>query len=93
MAAVPAAATLLLATLALNNPATKLAHKNKNQQKPTTSLPSNIWVDKPQNTALRDDRLEGVRDTRGIDTYLRETYAREAAGHPGVRLAAVSAAS
>lgn len=92
MAAVPVAATLLVAAIALSNsPAASLAHKNKKQQKQKTSLPSNMWVDTPQNTALRNDRVDGAQSTREIDEHVRETYKREAASHPGVHLAAVSA--
>lgn len=48
--------------------------------------PSQMWVDRPINTALRND-AKGNNPTE-IDRYLRQTYMTEAAAHPGVRLVA-----
>lgn len=48
--------------------------------------PSQMWVDRPQNTTLRND-AQG-QDPHAIDAYLREIYSREATCHPGVRLVA-----
>ena len=49
--------------------------------------PSQMWVDRPQNTVLRDDTVKGglVED---IDAYIRSTYKKEAECHPGVQLVA-----
>ena len=51
--------------------------------------PSLMWVDKAENTTLRND-AQGDTPTE-IDAYLRDTYLREAAQHPGVRLVAHAA--
>ena len=51
--------------------------------------PSQMWVDRPENTVLRND-AKG-RTPVQIDRYLRQTYATEAAMHPGVRLVAGTA--
>ena len=50
-------------------------------------MPSQMWVDRPMNTILRND-LIGGDNPHAIDEYLRKTYASEAATHPGVRLVA-----
>lgn len=51
--------------------------------------PSQLWVDKPVNTTLRNDAGAIRNDTTaGIASYLKETYMREARTHPGVRLVA-----
>ena len=75
-------------------PASKsLATQNKTQQRPggvPQALPRNMWVDRAVNTALRND-AQG-RTPHGIDAYLKNTYAAEAAQHPGVRLVAASMA-
>ena len=50
------------------------------------TMPSQIWVDRPQNTVLRNDAVGN--DPHEVDAYLRQIYYREAALHPGVRLVA-----
>lgn len=45
-----------------------------------------MWVDRPINTVLRNDAQ--ANSTTGIDRYIRQTYMKEAASHPGVRLVA-----
>jgi hypothetical protein len=58
------------------------------QQAPNSKRvgPSQMWVDRAVNTALRND-AQGD-DPMAIDRYIRSTYAAEAATHPGVRLVA-----
>lgn len=94
-------ALLALAATVLNSSsktATTLALQNSQQQKlgghtltrPTG--PTQMWVDRPQNTTLRND-AKCCDSVDEIDRYLRKTYATEAATHPGVRLVAEYAAA
>ena len=53
--------------------------------------PQQIWVDKPVNTALRNDAKGS--NPRQIADYLSGVYQTEAAQHPGVRLVAHAAGS
>ena len=48
--------------------------------------PSQMWVDRPINTSLRND-AQGQTPEQ-IEAYLQRTYASEASVHPGVRLVA-----
>jgi hypothetical protein len=48
--------------------------------------PSQMWVDRPINTVLRNDAQ--ADNPAKIDSYIRQTYMTEAASHPGVRLVA-----
>ena len=65
------------------------------------TLPSQMWVDKSENTVLRNDsecckftkECCSGRDFRQIDNYMKQTYQAEAATHPGVRLVADMAAA
>ena len=49
------------------------------------STPHQIWLDRPINTHGRNDLLPEPR-MEAIDAYVRDTYAAEAATHPGVAL-------
>ena len=53
-----------------------------------TNFGTSIWVDRPVNTALRND---AVGNNPGqIQAWVKRTYATEAAVHPGVQLVANS---
>lgn len=49
------------------------------------TMASQIWVDKAQNTALRNDTVDTPYPD-AIDKHVKATYAVECAMHPGVRL-------
>ena len=70
-------------------PASRLARANVRQQEPSGLTPQQIWVDKPVNTALRNDAQGST--PRQIHDYLERVYEKEAAQHPGVRLVAHAA--
>ena len=70
-------------------PSSRLARANVRQQEPSGLTPQQIWVDKPVNTALRNDAVGNT--PRAIHDYLDGVYEKEAAQHPGVRLVAHAA--
>ena len=89
----PTLAAVALAALVLSQSAAKFAAKSSLPgqtpgghaiERPTR--PSQMWIDKPVNTALRNDAIG--RNSTEIDNYLRQQYMREAAAHPGVHLVA-----
>ena len=87
LAAIALGVTMLSSTPAKK--AAKTAHKGQTPgghhlTRPTG--PSQMWVDRPINTVLRNDAQ--ANSTTGIDRYIRQTYMKEAASHPGVRLVA-----
>lgn len=90
------AAVALVATMLSQSQKAKCAATVKSQtpgghhtDRPTG--PSQMHVDPPQRTALRND---AVGETPAeIDAYLRGTYAREACSHPGVQSVAGKAAA
>ena len=47
--------------------------------------PTQIWVDSPMHTLLRDDTLGGA-SLKGAQRYVHNQYVREAEEHPGVHL-------
>ena len=53
-----------------------------------TNFGTSIWVDRPVNTALRNDAVGNNPDQ--IQAFLKRTYTTEAAVHPGVQLVANS---
>ena len=93
MTLVTIAAIALIGTMLMNQKSPKkIAQQTFNSQVPgghsltRPTQPSQMWVDRPHNTILRNDAQSD--NVHGIDAYLRGTYTREAAVHPGVRLVA-----
>ena len=91
----PAIALVALGAVMLNTHSKPAVQATKQAQRGMTpgghhltrpTGPSQMWVDKPQNTGLRND-AKGRNPTE-IDHYMRKTYMTEAATHPGVRLVA-----
>lgn len=103
MSVVPivAGALLIYAAVSASAPA-KTAARTLSKQTPggNTSRPSQLWIDRPINTLMRDDTVRCETDDAGVETcvtqgqidnYIRQTYMTEAAQHPGVRLVADAA--
>jgi len=86
------AAGALLVMILSQSPAKKAVKSAHSGQTPgghyltRPTGPSQMWVDRPVNTVLRNDVQ--ADDPTGIDRYIRQTYMTEAASHPGVRLVA-----
>ena len=81
--------TMLISASKPANRAVRSAHSGQtpgghSMDRPTG--PSQMWVDRPINTVLRNDARGG--NFEAINAYIRDTYATEAASHPGVRLVA-----
>lgn len=86
------AAVALAATVLMQPPAKKAARSALGGQTPgghsltRPTGPSQMWVDRPINTVLRNDAKGSNTDQ--IDRHIRQTYMTEASMHPGVRLVA-----
>ena len=55
---------------------------------PSTGTVSQLWIDTPTNTVLRDDSSMIEPTLQGAAQYLRDQYRAESAAHPGVNLVA-----
>ena len=92
MAAVPIAMTALASYLVYHNVVKPKWSPPKQTEyltcgaQPATA--HNIWIDKPVNTILRNDRDPAGQTPTQIQTYLRNIAATEASLHPGVQLVA-----
>jgi hypothetical protein len=103
MSVVPivAGALLIYATAVNVSAPAKTAARTLSKQTPGgNTRQSQLWIDRPINTLMRDDTVRCETDDAGVETcvtqgqidnYIRQTYMTEAAQHPGVRLVADAA--
>ena len=87
----PSLALIALVATALNSqtPAKRAVKTAPSGQTPggqPVGRPSQMWVDRPINTVLRNDAKGD--NPAAIDSYIRTPYMTEASTHPGVRLVA-----
>jgi hypothetical protein len=75
----------------MNQPKPIQPPQNESRKRLGKAAAEQVWVDRPVNTALRDDRKGDTLEE--IARNSRHTYAREARDHHGVRLVAQSAAA